>query len=349
MAFNGAVWEGGAAEPYAGTVVVDGQGKVAAMGPDVELPEGLRVLGGDDCWVGPGLIDAHVHLAFGGADAALRHGVVGVRDLGAPLQRACSWQTRDTPPDGCARVAVAGPIVTATGGYPSRSWGADGFAVFADTVEQGQAVVADLAAAGVDLIKIALEPAGGAPVPEPAVLRAVVDAAHDAGLPVTAHALTVAMVRRALDAGVNELAHTPVERLPPVVVERMAAAGVPVVSTLQCFFSGGAGAGAAANAALLHQAGVELIYGTDLGNAGTAPGADPRELDRLAGAGLGRLGALRAATEGAAGAAGMAAGTGRLAIGQPAALVLLRGNPLVEPGVWRAPQAVCADGRLLQP
>ena len=91
---------------------------------------------------------------------------------------------------------------------------------------------------------------------------------------------------------------------------------------------------------------MRLRYGTDLGNAGTRPGVDPRELDRLAAAGLGRLGALRAATEWAATAPGMRRRTGRLVVGEQAALVLLPSSPLVEPGVWRTPSAVFVDGRL---
>ena len=154
------------------------------------------------------------------------------------------------------------------------------------------------------------------------------------------------MVGRALDADVDELAHTPTERLPATLVERMADAGLRVTSTLQTFFTTGEGRDAAANAADLISAGVRLSYGTDLGNAGTRPGVDPRELDRLAAAGLGRLGALRAATEWSATAAGMRQRTGLLELGRPAALVLLPSSPLVEPGVFRTPSAVYADGRL---
>ncbi|MEO7262283.1 MAG: hypothetical protein ABI047_13670 [Jatrophihabitantaceae bacterium] len=101
-----------------------------------------------------------------------------------------------------------------------------------------------------------------------------------------------------------------------------------------------------ANAADLVAAGVPLLYGTDSGRSGTAPAVDPRVLDRLANAGLGRLGALRAATELSAGAAGMRRRTGLLRVGEPAAQVLLPTSPLVEPGVWRTPSAVFADGRL---
>ena len=41
--------------------------------------------------------------------------------------------------------------------------------------------------------------------------------------------------------------------------------------------------------------------------------------------------------------------TGLLEQGQPAAAVLLNGDPLVEPGVWRVPRAVVCDGRLVEP
>ena len=316
------------------------------------IPVGVRVIGAAHTWVGPGIVDAHVHLALGAAGEELRGGVVGVRDLGAPRAAALRARTgHRRPPPGSPYVAVAGPILTATGGYPSRSWGVDGFASFLTTPAQARLAVRGLAGDGVDLVKVAVErgPDGAWPVPSTAVLRAVVHAAHGAGLRVVAHALTAEAVAKVLDAGVDELAHTPLEPLPEALVERVAAAGIPVVSTLQTFFSGGEGRGAAANAAALHRAGARLVYGTDLGNAGTRTGVDPRELDRLADAGLGRLGALRAATEGSAAVAGIRLRTGRLELGLPAAAVLLNGDPLVEPGVWRRPRAVVCDGRLVEP
>lgn len=339
MVLRGRVWPGGTAAAFDGLVVVDGSGVVGYVGPEPGPEALLPELGGPDCWLGPGVVDAHVHLAFGSVDAARTAGVIGVRDLGAPLGMATQWRRAD--------VAIAGPIITAPGGYPSQSWGADGFAAFVSSPDDARAVVGRLCTAGVDLVKVALEPgSAGWPVPAPDVVRAVVDAAHAAGRAVVAHALRVDMVRRALDAGVDELAHTPTEALPEDLVERIATAGVAVVSTLQTFFCGGDGAAAAANAAALHQAGVVLRYGTDLGNTGTVPGVDPRELDRLADAGLGRLGALRAATEASAQAPGIRHRTGRITAGEPAALVLLSADPIAEPEAWRAPVAVLADGAL---
>ena len=292
--------------------------------------------------MGPGVVDAHVHLAFGAPDALLAGGVVAARDLGAPPGLVAALRARSGPPV----LRLAGPVLTAPGGYPSRTWGADDFSLgLADPAAAREAVRA-LAADGVDAVKVAVEPAGGAPVPSRAVLAAVVGAAHDAGLPVVAHALTVAAVERVLDAGVEELAHTPVERLPEELVDRVASAGVAVVSTLQTLVEQAdatAGEEPARNAADLVAAGVLLVHGTDLGNAGTRPGVDPRELDRLADAGLGRAGALRAATSGAAALLGLPSG---VAVGQPAAAVVLPADPLVSPEAWRAPVAVVAGGRL---
>lgn len=321
-ALRGALlWPGGAAPVLADGAVVVVDGRVVAVGPAASLALPDRVVEGG--WVGPAIVDAHVHLAFGSFAEMRATGVVAVRDLGAPPSSAREWRS--------AQVAVAGPLLTAPGGYPSRSWGAGGFAAFVDS--PGEALRA-VAALDVDVVKVALEPAGGQPVPSPEVVRAVVEAAHARGLAVTAHALTEPMVLRALDAGVDELCHTPVEPLSAATVSRVAASGVAVVSTIETL-----GDGAARNAAALHAAGVPLRYGTDLGNAGTFPSVDQRELDRLADAGLGRLGALRAATEGAAAVPGLAGRwSGRLDVGGPARAVVLDRDPVAYG--WGTPVAV---------
>jgi imidazolonepropionase-like amidohydrolase len=321
LALRGAVWPGGDAPPIPNGVVLVADGRVAALGPAgaVEVPDGVEQING--VWVGPGIVDAHVHLAFGTAEAMRNGGAVAVRDLGAPPADARHWRG--------PAVAVAGPLLTAPGGYPSRSWGADGFATFVATPDDARDAVKAL---DVDVVKVALEPSGG-PVPALDTVRAIVDAAHARGLAVTAHALSEPMVLRALDAGVDELCHTPCEPLSPQAVDRIADSGVPVVSTIQTL-----GRAAPANAKALHANGVRLIYGTDLGNAGTTTGVDQRELDRLADAGLGRHGALRAATEWSAQAAGFTGLTGRLATGGPAYAVVLAKDPLRHG--WTQPLAV---------
>lgn len=355
VAFVGTVWTGGATQPSFGIVVVDGAGRIADIRPDrAGLPSDLLVLGGVNHWVVPGVVDAHVHLsqptdatAPGHWPTGLETGLVGIRDLASPLRQALAWRTgHRPPPPGWPVIAVSGPVLTAPDGHQASCW-AGTTAEFVSSPAQARWTVQRLAADGVDLIKLGLDPGPDArPTLPPAVVRAVVSAAHDAGLPVLAHALSADLVGRALDAGVDELAHVPTERLPAALIERIAGSGMRVTSTLQMFFSSGHGRDAAANAADLVAAGAPLLYGTDSARSGAAPAVDPRELDRLANTGLGRLGALRAATEHSAGAAGMRRRTGRLRVGEPAALVLLPTSPLVEPGVWRTPGAVFVDGRL---
>lgn len=341
LAVRGRLWPGGG-EPAVddAVVVVGADGLVSAYGPAtaMHLPDGVPVVAGG--WAGPGVADAHVHLAFGSAASMLAGGVLAVRDLGAPLDDARA--VRD--PDGVPAVAVSGPILTAPGGYPSRSWGARGFARFLGSPAEAARAIGTLADADVDVIKLALEPAGGLPVPPPEVVRAVVDAAHAEGLAVVCHALTAEMVARALDAGVDELAHLPTERLPTHLVAQLALDEVPVVSTMHALIADGdeqAAVALRANARALVGSGVRVVYGTDLGNTGTAPGVDPEELTLLAEAGLGPDGALRAATEDSAAVAGLAGRhQSRIHVGEPARLVVLAGDPLAEPKHWSAPVAV---------
>jgi imidazolonepropionase-like amidohydrolase len=343
---RGDLWRGRGAELERDCVVViDQAGTVAAAGPltVVQVSGDLPMYGQQGCWVGPGLVDAHVHLAFGATDEIVTAGVVAVRDLGAPLDAALGWRAAGDGP----AVAVAGPILTAPGGYPTNGWGASGFGVPAATPADARAVVAEFAGFGVDVIKIALEPAREQPVPSLETAQAAVAAAHDAGLTVTAHALTADMVDRALVAGVDEFAHMPVELLPPPLVDRLAAAGVTVVSTLHAL-DGYPGSAARRNARALVAAGVPVVYGTDLGNEGTRAGADPLELALLAESGLGVRGAVLAGTQGAAGVAGLHGipGLGRIEVGMRAYCVVLSGDPLADPQVWRYPVAVAAGGRV---
>ena len=323
-------------------VVVDPSGTVTAAGPAsaVPAPAGSTELAVEGAAVLPGLVDAHVHLAFGSREDLLQRGVLAVRDLGAPAADAARW--RAVTGDAAPVVAVAGPLHTASGGYPSTSWGAGGFAAFVDGPAAARASVTALAGS-VDVVKLALEPAAG-PVPDLATSAARVQAAHEHGLAVTAHAHGADMVRRALDAGVDELCHVPLERLDAVLVDRLAAEGVGVVSTLTTHFS--PGADMLANARDLVAAGVRLAYGTDLGNAGTSPGADPTELRLLAEAGLGWDGALAAATHVAADVPGLRGRvSGRVVLGETARLLVVRADPRADPYALVRPIATVVGAR----
>lgn len=257
----------------------------------------------------PGLIDAHVHLSFSSADAVVSGGVTGVLDLGRPASSAFAPH----PP---LRYAAAGPLLTAPGGYPTRSWGAGGYGLEIFDETTANEAVAALAAEGAAMIKVAVVPAEL----DAALVRAIVGAARVRNLPVAAHALDAASVRLAFEAGVTVLAHTPVELLPDDLVALLGRAGVAVVSTVRAF---GGSVKTRSNLAALAAAGCPVVYGTDLGNAGIRPGADADELAILEHTLGSRDAALAAATSGAAALTGLPGG--RIAPGATADLVLADG------------------------
>jgi len=255
----------------------------------------------------PGFVDAHVHLSFSEAPVVVRGGVTAVLDLGEPLDYAFS----DHPP---LRYRAAGPLITAPGGYPTRSWGANGYGLEVAGEREARDAVAMLFHRGAAMIKVAIEPNAG-PRLDDSMLQTVVEAAHARKLKVAAHALGVAPVRTAFGAGVDVLAHTPVEPLPDELVRALGSAGVTVISTVRAF---GDRASTRANLAALAAAGCPVVYGTDLGNDGIRPGIDTAELEILTEALGGPDEAIAAATSGAGTLAGVG---GRIAVGKPADLI----------------------------
>src|SRR6202011_2360991 len=99
------------------------------------------------------------------------------------------------------------------------------------------------------------------PVMSLEVARAIVGEAHGHGLIVSVHLSGPGGATLALDAGVDEWAHVPCDPIPRELAARAAAAGVRVVGTLDTLSHC---PGVAANATQLGEAGVQLLYGTDL-------------------------------------------------------------------------------------
>ncbi|WP_020017083.1 hypothetical protein [Promicromonospora sukumoe] len=227
----------------------------------------------------PGVVDHHVHLGL--VDRRLLAGgpVTEVHDLGWDPREVTAWAAE--PPSGL-RIRYAGPFHTAPGGYPSgRSWAPDAAVRPVASPDQAAAAVADVVAAGGFAVKVALH-AGMAPLPED-VLRALVGAAHGAGLPVLVHAEGPGEAERAIDVGADTLVHVPwTEELSAGVIAR--AAHMTWISTLAIHDGPGGSAGltlALANARRFVAAGGRLVYGTDMGNGPTPVGVNEREIELL--------------------------------------------------------------------
>ncbi len=229
----------------------------------------------------PGLRDHHVHLGLVAAEELGRSALSAVDDLGWIPEVALGWQR--TGVGGCA-VRVAGPFLTATGGYPSgRVWAPPAAVLEVASPEAGADAVRRLAGAGVSMIKIALHTA--MPLLDDATLYALVATAHGHGLPVVVHAEGADQPARALAAGADALAHTPwTERLDDALVAELAA-GLSIISTLAIFAGDEAEAVALDNLGRFHRAGGRIRYGTDLGNGPSPVAPQP---PRAGGPGGGR-------------------------------------------------------------
>ena len=296
-----------------GAVAIRGDEIVAAgRREDVDV-DAARTIALRNATLLPGLIDLHTHqLGLGQAGSV----VTTVRDVGT--------NDRNLPllgPSPGPRVLAAGPLITAPGGYPIPIHGRD-VAHAVRNPSAARAYVRSLADRGAAVIKVSLQ--FGFPVITFATLRAIVEEAHTHDLRVTAHVGDGRGARMALHAGVDELTHMPCGDEPELMGE-LADAGVEIVATLYVIGQVVGCAGLTENASTFHRRGGTLLYGSDYGVQGIPTGVVVEELELLAGAGLGRLGALRAATSRAASVLAID-GLGRLAEGNPADVVAVRGD-----------------------
>lgn len=301
-------------------------GRIVAVG---EVSADLPTVDVTGRWLVPAFIDSHVHLAYRPVASDLADGgVAGVVDLGAPE----SWLAE---PIAAPRVLASGPMITAVGGYPTRSWGADGYGLEVRDPDEARAAVDRLHAAGARLIKVPItEP----PVLGEATLAAVVEQAHARGLKVGAHALGDAEAAVAAAAGVDVLVHAPLEPLSDATVA--AWTGRAVVGTLTAF---GTGPTPVDNLRRLREAGAVVLYGTDFGNTTTA-GIDPREVRRMAETGMDGAAILASGTSVPAAYWGFL-DLGAIEAGKAASLLVLVADPLVDPDAIAVPEAVWIDGR----
>jgi len=305
-------------------------GVVVAVGvPD---DAGERVVNVSGRFIVPGFIDSHVHLAYypEGAAELASNGIVAVLDLAAPLESL----TADHAP---LRVLNAGPMVTAPGGYPLDSWGANGYGLGVASPAAGAAAVATLLKAGVVAIKV---PLTAAPTLDDPTVKAVVAAAHARGLKVYCHALEDKNAARAAADGVDVLAHTPTETLSEATLTAWQSR--TVISTLSAF--GGSDA-AIQNLKTLRKRGARVLYGTDFGNT-RGTGVQGPELTLLIAAGLDGAEIVRAGTSVPAEFLGLN-DLGSLEVGKRASFMVLAADPALDPLTLAQPVAVYVDGALV--
>lgn len=238
------VFDGVDGKVHAGWQVLVRGDRIAAVGPDLAVPAGTRVidLAGDTLM--PGMIEGHGHLflhpydeaswddqvlheplalrtarAVAQARATLRAGFTSARDLGTEgagyadvgLKQAIDQGIVEGP-----RLSVATRAIVALGAYGPKGF-EPGVAIpqgaeEVSGIDQMVAAVRRQIAAGADWIKLYADYRWRAGEDAKATLsleeiRAAVAAAHDAGRPVAVHASTAEGMRRAIEAGVDTIEH----------------------------------------------------------------------------------------------------------------------------------------------
>lgn len=225
------------------TVVIRGD-RIDSVGPatSTPVPPGAQRLDGSGKWLIPGLIDAHVHFFQSGnpytrPDAAdlsavvpyssevarnkarlpatfkvwIASGVTSVVDIGGPMW---NFEMREAARSAAIApaVVVAGPLISMIADPPLEL--DDPPIIRASTVAEGTALVARELARHPDYIKVwFIHEPGTDLAAQEAIVRAVGEAAHHAGVPLAVHATELETAKAALRAGADYLVHS-VEDVP---------------------------------------------------------------------------------------------------------------------------------------
>lgn len=367
------------------TVLVDG-GCIVAVQSRGEAPEGAELVDLGEATLLPGLVDAHVHLAFNAsADAVtslteatddelyehmrraaakqLAAGITTVRDLGDRGYLALRLRD-ELAADRTAgpRILAAGPPITTVRGH---LWFLGGEA---EGVEGVREAVREHASRGVDVIKIVAsggEMTAGTHSHEPQFgpdeLRAAVEEARRLGLPVAAHAHATEAIQNAMAAGVDSIEHCSFiteegvdDR--PDVIEALAASGVTVSLTLGQLPGFAPPPRVAARVdgftrgfRTMLRAGVAIVVGTDAGIAPPKPhDILPYGYLMLADVGMSTVDAMRAVTSGPARLLRLGDRKGRIAAGYDADLLAVAGDPIANPEAILDVRAVFREGHRIR-
>jgi len=379
-----------AAQPARGnsTVIVE-NGRISRIEPGFTAPAGATVVDERSRTVMPGMTDVHVHLTMNSGEpwymgftkkysntyattVGLTHaldmaraGFTTVRDLGGDTNAVTAM--RDAVAEGRfpgPRIQVSGAPLSMIGGHGDSATGLPPELAEAVNeahlnpsvctgVDECQKVVRELAAAGVDVIKVMAT--GGVLDPgamgleqhfTDAELKGIVDMAHSLHLKTAAHAHGAHGILAATNAGIDSIEHGTF--LDEAGARAMKAHGTYYSATLMAF-SGvqrliGSGKLAPESEAkakmtfsvwgkglnLAYRTGVKIALGTD---SAVAPHSQAnRELELMVTkGGMSPRDALIAATKGGPDLLGVASETGTLDPGKSADLIAVEGDPLVDP------------------
>ncbi len=317
-----------------------------------------------------------IALSMRNARAALRSGITTLRDCGGrgstifEVRRALDLGYGEGP-----RIVVCGQPITTTGGH---TWYFGGEADGVDGVRQKAREMAKL---GADFIKV-MGSGGGTPGTKAWLpsfskeeIAAVTDEAHRLGRKISVHCLCAEAMDYAVDAGVDQIEHASfmvdaarTQVFVPAVAHNIARSGIFVTATLavtlhpildltakegqtpeERAYVENSQATHEENLklfALLLDAGVRFVAGTDAGWLFTTFGSLVDEMDLMHEGGLSSLETIASATSRAAEALGLKDKVGTIREGFEADIIAVEGNPLTSLGALRNVRMVMQAGQL---
>lgn len=358
-------------------------GKIAAIDAAPNPPSGCTVHDYSGKCIMPGLINAHVHLAYEipGISAKdkthvdmelavlrefreyLEAGVTYIRVCGAStfldlrLKRNIARGLIKGP-----GMMAAGQGITMTGGSGHR------FEYEADGLDEVRKATRWIIKQGADFIKTVATGSVGTPGIQPGAtqfskeeLEIIVIEAHKAGRKVAVHAHGAEGIHNAVLAGVDSIEHGTFLR--DETIQLMLKQGTYLVSTLAVMHfselarlrgdrpaeevnkSRGMKEANADSYRRAYQAGVKMATGTDVFGGDNSPSQTWLEMKLMVDNGATPMDAILAATRNAADLLGISESRGTLEVGKACDLIVLPGNPLEDITVTSKVEDVFQNGK----
>ena len=374
---NAVIFDATGKEPYRGNVIIR-DGRIEAVGPNVQVPKGAIVIRAKGKALLPGFFDVHTHWSPGGlpnsipqiATAYVSYGVTTVNDFRQQpeaFEPRRAWLTNLYAPH------VNFVARFSTPGGHGADWADTNTTKWVATAESARREVAALQAYRPDFIKVFTDGWRYGTLPEETsmnleTLTAIVQEAHKHGQRVLTHTVTVERSKIAARAGVDIIAHSiqdaPIDDGAIALMQQVGTFYAPTLAiyeptppqdhivpdltdpvTRQRYRKWRF---AMSNLRSLYEAGIPIVLGTDAGIGGAAHGTSTlHEMELMVDAGMPAAAALIAGTANSAKALGLFEDRGTIEPGKRADLVIVDGNPWQTVGDVRNIRFVMVNGKLV--